>query len=160
MSCHLNIKTQSEAETDQLGMALGKCLKAGTVISLNGNLGAGKTRFVQGIAAAWGIEREEVTSPTFTLIQEYAGKLPLYHFDTYRLRDCDEFEELGAAEILESPAICVLEWGDRMAEFLPDSTLRIEIKILSETDREFLMSAQTVETCQLLDQLKQSSSGC
>ncbi|QDU81014.1 tRNA threonylcarbamoyladenosine biosynthesis protein TsaE [Polystyrenella longa] len=155
MSCHFKVTTHSEDETKQLGTALGNCLQPGIVISLNGNLGAGKTRFVQGVATALGVNEKEVTSPTFTLIQEYAGTIPLYHFDTYRLRDSDEFAELGAPEILDLPAISLLEWGDRMAEYLPESTLRIKIDIVSETDREFNFSASKMEICELLELLKQ-----
>ncbi|MEZ6045297.1 MAG: tRNA (adenosine(37)-N6)-threonylcarbamoyltransferase complex ATPase subunit type 1 TsaE [Planctomycetaceae bacterium] len=155
---NLTIITNSEQETQQLGADLGKCLIAGTVISLNGNLGAGKTRFVQGVASALGVNQEEVTSPTFTLIQEYSGTIPLYHFDTYRLRDEDEFEELGACEILERDAISLLEWGDRMKSYFPESTLRIEIKLLSESSRQFEFSSASEKCIEILEQLEKTRS--
>lgn len=132
-----NFESISEEQTAQIGRALGEVLEPGAVIALVGNLGAGKTRLVQGIAEGLGVPREEVNSPTFVLIQQYAGRLPVYHFDTYRLRDTDEFEELGIDEIFASGGIAIIEWADRVADALPRDHLRIEIEITAPTARVF-----------------------
>ncbi|HUG90217.1 MAG TPA: tRNA (adenosine(37)-N6)-threonylcarbamoyltransferase complex ATPase subunit type 1 TsaE [Planctomycetaceae bacterium] len=129
--------SHSEADTERLGAALAGVLEPGTVVALAGPLGAGKTRFVQAVGAALGVEREAVTSPTFVLVQEYAGRLPLYHFDAYRLRDVDEFLALGADELLWSDGVCLIEWADRVAEALPSDVLWIEIEAAGPQARVF-----------------------
>src|SRR5687767_7422440 len=104
----------NEQETDRLGAALAAALPAGTTIALSGTLGAGKTRLVQAIAAALGVRREDVVSPTFVLCQQYVGeRATIYHLDAYRIRDEDEFRELGVEELFASGAIVVVEWGER-----------------------------------------------
>ena len=148
------VVARSEQETEALGRALARVLERGTVIALVGNLGAGKTRLTQALAAELGVERENVTSPTFVLIQEYDGRLPIYHFDTYRLRDTDEFLELGADELMAGGGVCVIEWADRVADVLPRDVLRIEITILSPTDREFRFSATGTRSRRVVDRLR------
>ena len=155
-SADRQIVAHSEQETEALGRALARVLEPGTVIALVGNLGAGKTRLTQAIAAELGVERETVNSPTFVLIQEYEGRLPIYHFDTYRLRDTDEFLELGADELMAAGGVCVIEWADRVAEVLPRDVLRIEIEILSPTEREFRFSASGARSTRLLERLRAS----
>src|SRR6187401_2712247 len=103
----------SESETEQLGQALAVTLLEGTTVALIGTLGAGKTRLVQAFAAAHGVPRDGATSPTFVLVNEYQGRLPIYHFDAYRLRDDDEFIELGPEEYFESNGVTFVEWADR-----------------------------------------------
>lgn len=127
----------NEAETEALGKMLAEVLPAGLVVALTGDLGAGKTRLVQAVAAAMGVDRDQVNSPTFVLIQEYEGRMPLYHFDAYRLRDTDEFLELGAEEIMESSGICFIEWADRVADVLPADLLTIDIEVSGPTSRCF-----------------------
>lgn len=105
-------------ETRAAAHALAQRLSAGAVVALVGELGAGKTCFVQGLAEALGVT-EPVTSPTFTLIQEYRGRLPLAHVDLYRLNDPEELLQLGLDEYLEGPGITVLEWADRAPGLLP-----------------------------------------
>ena len=110
----------NEAATDRLGKVLAEVLPPGTVIALIGTLGAGKTRLVQSVAAALGVPRDEVTSPTFVLVNEYLnGQLPVYHFDTYRLRDVDEFLELGPEEYFNGAGLTFIEWADRVSDCLP-----------------------------------------
>lgn len=135
MSASWTITSHNETETTSFGQVLAESFVPGLVVSLNGNLGAGKTRLVQAIAEQLGVDREEVTSPTFTLIQEYAGSIPVYHFDTYRLNDEDEFWELGIDEIFEREAVSLVEWGDRFSTSLPPDHLRIEIEILTPEQR-------------------------
>jgi tRNA threonylcarbamoyladenosine biosynthesis protein TsaE len=129
--------THSELETDRLGRVLAGQLRPGMVVGLVGMLGAGKTRIVKAIAQALGVDRDEVNSPTFVLIQEYAGPFPLYHFDAYRLGDLEEFLELGVEELLSGEGVCLIEWADRVEQVLPPETLWIEIRLLSPSAREW-----------------------
>lgn len=145
--------SRSEADTRRLGAALATILTPGTVVALVGNLGAGKTRLVQAVAEALGVDRETVTSPTFVLLQEYAGRLPLYHFDAYRLRDIDEFLALGAEELLWSEGVCLIEWADRVAEALPGDHLRIEIEAAGPEARRFRFTGTGPRSRALVDQL-------
>lgn len=133
---------------------LAKQLEPGAVIALNGNLGAGKTRLVQAIATALGVDPSEVNSPTFVLIQEYQGTLPLYHFDTYRLKDTDEFLELGADDLLYSDGVCLIEWADKVAEVLPRDTLQINIEHTSETARTFHFQGQGSRSVKIVTALQ------
>jgi tRNA threonylcarbamoyladenosine biosynthesis protein TsaE len=128
---------RDERETEALGAALGKSLAHGGLVALVGTLGAGKTRLVQSIAVALGADRRLVSSPTFVLIQEYDAALPIFHCDTYRLRNVDEFLDLGIDEIFQSHGVCLIEWADRVAEILPPDHLRIEIDITGPTARCF-----------------------
>jgi tRNA threonylcarbamoyladenosine biosynthesis protein TsaE len=129
--------SESEAQTEQLGGALAGLLQPGMVVALIGELGAGKTRLVQAVAEAMGVDRRLVNSPTFVLVQEYDAPLRLYHFDAYRLADVDEFRELGAEELMNCGGICLIEWADRVSDALPEDLLRIEIEITAPTSREF-----------------------
>jgi tRNA threonylcarbamoyladenosine biosynthesis protein TsaE len=127
----------NEQDTDRLGAALAGALPPGTVVGLIGTLGAGKTRLVQAVAAAVGVPRANVTSPTFVLVNEYlGGRLPIYHFDTYRLKDDDEFLNLGPDEYFDSNGLTFVEWADRVAELLPAERVEITIEVTGETDRQ------------------------
>ncbi len=131
----------SEEQTERLGRALASCLPDGTVISLIGTLGAGKTRLVQAVAAACGIPREQAVSPTFVLCHEYIGRRTIYHFDAYRLRDSSEFNSIGAEEYLWSSALTFVEWADRVMDALPSDRIEVRIEIESETARRFWIRA-------------------
>lgn len=133
-----------EAATERLGRALAEVLPPGTVVALVGTLGAGKTRLVQASAAALGVPRDEVTSPTFVLVNEYRhGRLPVYHFDTYRLKDDDEFLELGPEEYFESDGITFVEWADRVANLLPIERLEITLEVTGNTSRQATIVASS-----------------
>ncbi len=118
-------------------MALARVLPPQAVIALHGTLGAGKTRFVQALAAAAGVERSAVVSPTFVLVQTYAGRQPIHHFDAYRLRDEDEFLALGSDEYLASAGWSIIEWAERVEPALPPDRLDIRIEVTGETSRRF-----------------------
>jgi tRNA threonylcarbamoyladenosine biosynthesis protein TsaE len=133
----------SESETERLGQALAAAAPAGTVVALIGTLGAGKTRLVQAFAAAQGVPRDQATSPTFVLVNEYRGRLPIYHIDAYRLRDEDEFIELGPEEYFESSGVTFIEWADRVADCLPAERLEIGCEAVGETERRFTIRATT-----------------
>jgi tRNA threonylcarbamoyladenosine biosynthesis protein TsaE len=133
----LTFTARNEHDTDRLGGALANTLPPGSVIALIGTLGAGKTRLVQAVAAAVGIPRGNVTSPTFVLVNEYlGGRLPIYHFDTYRLKDDDEFLNLGPDEYFDSTGLTFVEWADRVADLLPAERVEIIIEVTGETTRQ------------------------
>ena len=129
------------ADTDRLGTALAAALPGGTVMVLSGTLGAGKTRLVQAIAAACGIDRETVVSPTFVLCQQYEGSRAICHFDVYRLKDQDEFWQLGPEEYFDGPGLSIIEWGEKVTACLPRERLEIQIEPLGEESREFKLAA-------------------
>ncbi|MGI6401401.1 MAG: tRNA (adenosine(37)-N6)-threonylcarbamoyltransferase complex ATPase subunit type 1 TsaE [Thermoguttaceae bacterium] len=141
MSIEIIIK--NEQETDILGRVLEKAIPNGTVVSLLGTLGAGKTRLVQAIAFAAGVPSDEVSSPTFVLIKEYQGfTRTIYHFDAYRLRDSDEFLQLGVSEYFDSDGISFVEWGDRVEDVLPEDRVDIEIFPLDESTRRLVVTVK------------------
>jgi tRNA threonylcarbamoyladenosine biosynthesis protein TsaE len=127
----------SEDDTDRLGAAVAAAAFPGLAIALCGTLGAGKTRFTQALAAACGVPREDVVSPTFVLCQQYHADRTINHLDAYRLHDEDELRELGIEELLESADITIIEWADRVPDALPDEHLRIEIEVAGPTARRF-----------------------
>ena len=122
------IETRSPEETFAVGKSLGEKAFPGQVLTLTGDLGVGKTVFTQGLAEGLGIE-EPINSPTFTIVQEYhEGRLPLYHFDVYRIADVSEMDEIGYEEYFFSDGVCLIEWGTLIEELLPDSTITITIE--------------------------------
>jgi len=127
--------------TESLGRRLGAVLESGSVVGLVGEMGAGKTHLIRAICEGLGIRNSMVTSPTFVLIQEYEGLLPIFHFDTYRLRSSREFAELGAAEYLDGAGVCLIEWADRVEGFLPTDRLTIVLTHVSEQARRAQVTA-------------------
>ncbi|OGC11630.1 tRNA (adenosine(37)-N6)-threonylcarbamoyltransferase complex ATPase subunit type 1 TsaE [candidate division WOR-1 bacterium RIFOXYA12_FULL_52_29] len=132
--------TRSAEETVELGRKIGAVLRANEVVALTGGLGAGKTTLIQGIAQGFGVN-DYVTSPTFIIINEYQGRLPLYHFDLYRLEDPGSIEELGVDEYFQRGGVCLIEWAERMTELLPVNRETIEIKLIDENEREICLSS-------------------
>ena len=126
--------THSEEETALLGKKLGEKLKKGDVVALDGTLAAGKTYFTKGIALGLKIQ-EEITSPTFTVISEYSGRLPLYHMDIYRLAGEEDFLNIGAEDMLYGNGVCVIEWSEKIREILPKNTISVKISINSNNSR-------------------------
>lgn len=120
------VSTYSEYETEKIGKQLAQYLWAGSIILLSGDLGVGKTVFARGIARGLGIE-ELITSPTYTLIHEYTGRLPLYHFDVYRLNNVEEMGDIGYEEYFYGDGVTVIEWPQRIHEILPEAYLTVEI---------------------------------
>ena len=130
----LKVTTTSPEETRILGAALAPTLLPGDVISLSGDLGSGKTAFVQGLAAALGVQ-QRVTSPSFTIVHQYAARYPIVHLDVYRLESFQEVLDLGFEEFLDPQAILVLEWGDAVEPLLPRSHLKIDLHLVTDPDR-------------------------
>lgn len=121
--------------TDVLGKLLATHLPAHSVIALNGTLGAGKTRLVQAVAAELGLDPRDVTSPTFVLCQVHRGKKLLHHYDVYRIRDDDEFLELGPEESFEQADLTIIEWAERVARCLPRDAWKIDLEVTGPTSR-------------------------
>lgn len=134
----------SEADTKRVGRRLAGALTPGITVALDGQLGSGKTCFVRAVCRGLGADDSQVNSPTFVLMQTYAdGLLPVFHFDTYRLGDVDEFLAIGAEEYLLDPEIvCFVEWAERVAPVLPSDHLAIAIEQTGETSRRFVFRAQ------------------
>ena len=131
----------SEADTARLGAALAEVLPDGTTVALCGTLGAGKTQLVQAIAEAAGVNRRDVVSPTFVLIQEHHGRRTIYHIDVYRLRDDDEFRALGPEEYFESDGLVLIEWANRVRACLPADRVEIHIEVTGPESRRFEVAA-------------------
>ena len=130
--------TSSPEETIQLGQFIGEILRPGSVIGLCGELGTGKTHLIKGLAMGLGVDdRYYVTSPSFTIINEYPGRIPLNHFDLYRLGETDQMEELGYEEYFYGEGVTVIEWAEKVLPLLPENRLMVEITHLSENWRKF-----------------------
>jgi tRNA threonylcarbamoyladenosine biosynthesis protein TsaE len=121
------VKLDSEEDTRSLGLEIADALEPGDVVALTGDLGTGKTALTKYIAEGLGV-KEEISSPTFTIIKEYkSGRLPLYHFDVYRLGSGDELLDTGAEELLDGDGACVIEWADIVADVLPADSLIVSL---------------------------------
>jgi tRNA threonylcarbamoyladenosine biosynthesis protein TsaE len=130
------------AVTEAFGRRLATLLFPGAVVALVGPLGAGKTHLVRAVAEGLGVrDRRVVTSPTFVLIQEYDARLPIYHFDAYRLRGDAELAELGAHEYFAGDGVCLVEWADRVSGCLPEEYLRLTLEVTGETSRRVTLEA-------------------
>ncbi|MBY0758902.1 MULTISPECIES: tRNA (adenosine(37)-N6)-threonylcarbamoyltransferase complex ATPase subunit type 1 TsaE [Sellimonas] len=128
-------ETLSEKETYELGEMLGKSAKQGDVFTLEGDLGVGKTVFTKGLAKGLGV-KEDVSSPTFTIVQEYEdGRLPFYHFDVYRIGDIEEMDEIGYEDYIYGDGVCLIEWANLIEEILPKK--RTEVRIEKDLDKGF-----------------------
>lgn len=122
------LETNSSEETELIGKKLGEAAKAGQIYTLDGELGVGKTILTKGFALGLGIG-EAISSPTFTIIQEYEeGRMPFYHFDVYRIGDVEEMDELGYEDYFFGEGVCMIEWGSLIEEILPEDTIRIRIE--------------------------------
>ena len=133
MSPTIEVVTRSVDETRKLAAALAELLAPGDVVSLSGDLGAGKTAFVQGAATALGVT-DPVGSPTFVLVREYRGQVPIYHLDVYRLERLQEVLDLGFEDLLDPRGIVFIEWGDAIDALLPDSHLRVRLRVEDDGD--------------------------
>lgn len=147
--CHVN----SVIETNQAGQFLAERLERGNVVALIGDLGAGKTQFVKGVAEGLGVASDEVNSPTFTLIQEYSGRILIRHCDAYRLRNAEEFADLGLDELFAADGVALIEWADRVEEYLPRDRIVVRITIDSPTSRILEFSATGNRSRAILSQL-------
>lgn len=124
--------SKNELETKKFARILGSQLNLGDIIILSGDLGSGKTKFTEGILSHFGLENE-ISSPTFTIVNEYNSTVPIYHFDVYRLSDIDEFYAIGGEEYFKN-GICIIEWGEMLEPILPDNYLKISFTRDMEND--------------------------
>jgi len=140
------------AGTEAIGHRLAEVLFGGAVVALIGPLGAGKTQLVRAIAEALDIsDARVVSSPTFVLIQEYSARLPIYHFDAYRLTNSDQFVDLGAHEYFQGKGVCLVEWADRVEDVLPKDHLRIKLQITGDTSRRIVLEGRGAQYERLVD---------
>jgi tRNA threonylcarbamoyladenosine biosynthesis protein TsaE len=129
--------TTSADHTRALGAAVGAVLRPGDVVLLAGDLGAGKTTFAQGVAAALGVDGP-VTSPTFTIVHEYDGRIPLAHVDVYRLESLAELYDLGFEEIVDDTRVTLVEWGDMVAQAVPTDRLLVRLELVVDDEERFI----------------------
>jgi len=146
------IYTNSAEETMAFGEKLGKKLKRGDVIALFGDLGAGKTTFTKGLALGLNLA-DDIHSPTFTLIHEHPGAIPLYHVDLYRLSGEEEVETIGIEEYIYGDGVTIIEWADRMKSMLPESRLDIEFRMKGDTEREMTLETQSPEIGRIIEEV-------
>lgn len=150
----IKIISVSPEMTKRLGAAIGGCLGRGAVIALQGGLGAGKTWLTKGIAEGIGISREyEITSPTFALINEYPGAMPLFHMDAYRLRGIEDLQQLGFEAIHDATGVWVIEWAEKIRDALPDFAIAINLNYQAENQRELLISGEAKKIAEIRNAL-------
>ena len=153
----LAIRTHSDEETIQLGRKLGVLLAEGDLVALAGELGSGKTWFAKGIALGLDVSADTVVvSPSFSLVNVYEGRCPLFHMDIYRLGELSDFLSAGLEEYLYEDGVTVMEWADRWPEVLPEWRIAIKIVILDDFSREFTFSGDHVRAASILAEMKKS----
>ena len=147
--------TSSPEQTREIGRLLGKLLDAGDTVCLYGDLGAGKTNLAYGIARGLDVQEPYITSPTFTFVNEYQGRVPFYHLDLYRLKGPEELEHIGFDEYIGTDGVTVIEWAERAGDELPVESLSVYLSALDEESRElgFLPEGERYE--KLMEELKQ-----
>ena len=150
----LDFISHSEAQTRRLGARLAPLLTPGDVLALVGDLGSGKTRWIQGVCQGLGVT-DPVISPTFTLVNEYQGQYPVYHIDLYRLADPSEFATFGLEDYLYGSGISLIEWADRAKNLLPAEYLTVELYHLEETKRRVVLRPRGQRFNTLLEAFKQ-----
>ncbi|HAK72638.1 MAG TPA: tRNA (adenosine(37)-N6)-threonylcarbamoyltransferase complex ATPase subunit type 1 TsaE [Sporomusaceae bacterium] len=153
----MEIVSTAPEQSFSFGRQLGQLLQEGSVLCLIGDLGAGKTLLVQGIAQGLGLN-EEITSPTFTVMNVYEGTIPVYHFDLYRLESPEQLVDIGFDEYTNAGGIAIIEWPDKFPGFMPDSYLRIELIKTGDNDRLIKVSPQGAHHHLLYEELKQACS--
>ena len=135
----MEFESKGLSETEQFAQQFANVLKAGDVVLLSGDLGAGKTTFVKSVAKKLGVG-SVITSPTFTIMNEYNGKFPIYHFDMYRLESSEEAEELGLSDYIKSKdGICFVEWAENVPSLFPEDAIKVAIYVIGENKRKFVV---------------------
>jgi tRNA threonylcarbamoyladenosine biosynthesis protein TsaE len=152
------ITTRSVDETQKLGEIIGTTVTAGTILALTGDLGSGKTAFVQGLARGLEVPDDYyITSPSYTLINEYPGRFPLFHIDLYRISDPMDIEDIGLYEILDDSGIVAIEWADRIEQKLLPDFISIHFEITDDDTRKLCINANDLSNIDLLKKIKKSS---
>ena len=149
-------RTSSDEETINLGLRLGTHLNEGDIVALAGDLGSGKTWFTKGVALGLEVSSDTViTSPSFSLMNEYQGRCALFHIDVYRLENISDFLDAGLDEYLYGNGVTVMEWADRWPEVLPERSIKIQLVILDECSREITLSGSHPKALRMLKQIKE-----
>jgi tRNA threonylcarbamoyladenosine biosynthesis protein TsaE len=149
------LHTKSTSETIQIGKSIGSLLRPGDVVALEGELGAGKTQFIKGLAEGAGVGKSTyVSSPSFTLINEYPGRVPFYHVDLFRLQQEKEAEELGLEDYFQGGGITAVEWADKIPSLLPKETLLIHIAYTGKYTRSLEITGKGKRFKELLELIK------
>jgi tRNA threonylcarbamoyladenosine biosynthesis protein TsaE len=151
-----SVITSSPEKTWRIGEILGTLLEAGDTVCLYGDLGSGKTNLAFGIARGLEIRDQYITSPTFTFVNEYKGRIPLYHIDLYRLNDPVELENIGFEEYIESDGVTVIEWAEKAGDELPAECLSVYLSTIDEHSREIGFLGEGERYGQLIEELKKS----
>ncbi|MBN1994668.1 MAG: tRNA (adenosine(37)-N6)-threonylcarbamoyltransferase complex ATPase subunit type 1 TsaE [Anaerolineae bacterium] len=152
----LDFISHSEAQTRRLGARLAEFLEPGDVLALEGELGSGKTRWAQGVCQGLAVT-DPVNSPTFTLVNEYQGRLPVYHIDLYRLDQATEVFTFGLEDYLYGAGVSLIEWADRAEDFLPDDYLTVELHHLEETKRRIVLRSHSQRFVTVLAAFKETA---
>ena len=148
----IEIISKSADRTREIASLIGGKLRKGDILALSGELGSGKTCFTRGLALGLGVSEEyQITSPTFTLINEYPARCKLYHFDVYRLNSYTEFEDLGYEEYFSGDGIVVIEWAEKIVQILPNDTIFISFEYLDENRRKIIMKGSKSRLKELID---------
>ena len=150
----LHLISRSPADTLALGERIGKAVEAGDLLALYGGLGAGKTVLVKGIVRGLGGDPDRVTSPTFVLMVRHEARLPLFHFDAYRLRDSRDMLEIGAEEVFYGDGVTVVEWAERVQDILPSDRLDVHVDVIAESERQVRLLATGPRSAALLSRLQ------
>ena len=150
----IKIISDNEKLTIELAQKLSKYLKPGDIVCLFGELGTGKTTFVKGLAKGLKVKPQKVHSPTFTLLNIYDGKLPLYHFDLYRIEDIKELGAIGYEEFFYGEGVAVVEWAERLKELMPQEYFKVEIEHRQENERLIRLSACGEKYSRIIDKIK------
>ena len=149
-------RTSSDEETINLGLRLGTLLNEGAIVALAGDLGSGKTWFTKGVAMGLEVSSDTViTSPSFSLMNEYQGRHALFHIDVYRLENVSDFLDAGLDEYFYGNGVTVMEWADRWPEVLPERSLKVQFVILDEYSREITLSGSHPKALRILKQIKE-----
>jgi tRNA threonylcarbamoyladenosine biosynthesis protein TsaE len=148
--------TESPDETRGVGEEIGRNLSGGEIITLIGDLGAGKTTLAQGIARGAGVQNRYVTSPTFALINSYTGRVPFYHIDLYRLKTASDVEALGLLDLISEKAVAVVEWPEAAEDLLPEERLRVTLTPVSESVRKISVSGEGERYAKLVQTLERT----
>ena len=156
ISC-VDLFLSSPRETESFGYSIGQLLHGGEVLALIGELGVGKTALVRGIVAGLGVPAASVTSPTFTIVHEYQGRLPVVHVDLYRLQKSEEIESIGLSDYFADDAVVAIEWADRFPRFLPEDRLEVKFAHRTRTTRRVRMEARGSHSRSLLARIKKKA---
>ncbi|MGR3318721.1 MAG: tRNA (adenosine(37)-N6)-threonylcarbamoyltransferase complex ATPase subunit type 1 TsaE [Candidatus Anammoxibacter sp.] len=155
----ISLRSYCEADTRKFGELLGSLLLgSGIVVAITGPLGAGKTYFVKGMASGLGVKDSRVvTSPTFTIVNEYYGRIPIYHIDAYRLTSVNEMYNLGCDEMMSGAGVVIIEWADKVKECLPDNVIKVTMSYETESERTINIFSSGMENEDILEQFKKSN---